>query len=92
MAPSYLGVSVNGASAADEANEKACSEHAESHRDKENASGVEFDMPPEEERQMVRKCDWRILPIVSALYVMSFLNRVNIGKIQQADHFLGLRG
>lgn len=45
----------------------------------------EYDMPEDEERRMVRKIDWRVLPVVSALYVMSFLNRVNIGKECQAS-------
>jgi len=65
----------------DDPNNKAYSEHAELRLEKELGSVPDFDMPPEEERRMVRKCDWRILPIVSALYVMSFLNRVNIGKL-----------
>lgn len=55
-------------------------DHAESGPKKGAASEFDYDMPPDEERRMVRKCDWRILPVVSALYVMSFLNRVNIGE------------
>jgi hypothetical protein len=34
---------------------------------------------PEEERRLVRKMDWHIIPILVSLYVMSFLDRVNIG-------------
>lgn len=54
------------------------------------AHGVEYtasaalshDMAPEEEKRMVRKMDLNIFPIVIALYILSFLDRVNIGKLQ----------
>ena len=36
-------------------------------------------MSPEEEKKMVRKMDLHIFPIVIALYILSFLDRVNIG-------------
>ena len=39
------------------------------------------DMTPEEETRMVRKLDLHIFPIVVCLYLMSFLDRVNIGKL-----------
>ena len=67
--------------AADESKENVFAEHDESSPEKGGAIGPGYDMPPAEEQRMVRKCDWRILPIVSALYVMSFLNRVNIGGL-----------
>lgn len=58
------------------------------------AHGVEYtgsaalshDMTPEEERKMVRKMDLNIFPIVIALYILSFLDRVNIGKPQSHPH------
>jgi hypothetical protein len=36
------------------------------------------------EKKLVRKLDWRIIPWVSLLYLLSFLDRTNIGnaKIQ----------
>lgn len=37
-------------------------------------------VPPDEERRLVRKMDLHIIPVLVALYVMSFLDRVNIGK------------
>ncbi|TPX16106.1 uncharacterized protein E0L32_004101 [Thyridium curvatum] len=37
------------------------------------------DMTPEEERHMVRKMDINIFPILICLYILSFLDRVNIG-------------
>ncbi|MBE3045644.1 hypothetical protein IMZ48_24480 [Candidatus Bathyarchaeota archaeon] len=60
---------------------KVSAEHDESSPEKGSSSENDYDMPADEERRMVRKCDWRILPVVSALYVMSFLNRVNIGEL-----------
>jgi MFS family permease len=33
----------------------------------------------EEERRLVRKLDWRLLPFLSFLQLLSFLDRVNIG-------------
>ena len=35
---------------------------------------------PDTERKVVRKMDFRIVPLVMALYVLSFLDRSNIGK------------
>lgn len=35
---------------------------------------------PDTEREVVRKMDFRIVPLVTALYVLAFLDRSNIGK------------
>ena len=35
---------------------------------------------PNTERKVIRKMDFRIVPLVTALYVLSFLDRSNIGK------------
>lgn len=35
---------------------------------------------PDTERKVVRKMDFRVVPLVTALYVLSFLDRSNIGK------------
>ena len=32
-------------------------------------------LSPEEERKLYRKIDWRIMPIVTAMYLFSFLDR-----------------
>lgn len=44
----------------------------------ENAA-VLLPFSPEEEKRLLRKMDFRIMPLLVALYVMSFLDRVNIG-------------
>lgn len=46
----------------------------------EDASAEPF-ISPEEEKCLLRKMDLRIMPILVALYVMSFLDRVNIGTM-----------
>jgi hypothetical protein len=42
----------------------------------------DHDMTPEEEARMVRKLDLHIFPILICLYILSFLDRVNIGRSQ----------
>lgn len=44
----------------------------------ENTSS-EAVIPPDEERKLIRKMDMHIMPVLVALYLMSFLDRVNIG-------------
>jgi MFS family permease len=39
------------------------------------------DMTPQEELRLVRKMDIHIVPVVTILYFLSFLDRVNIGKL-----------
>ncbi|MCJ1399258.1 hypothetical protein MMC11_002460 [Xylographa trunciseda] len=39
---------------------------------------------PEAEKRVVRKLDWRVTPLVSALYLVSFLDRSNIGNAKIA--------
>ncbi|RHZ54286.1 hypothetical protein Glove_428g67 [Diversispora epigaea] len=48
----------------------------------------------EEERKLLRKMDSRLLPLVTLLYVLSFLDRVNIGnaKLANIEEDLGLTG
>ena len=44
---------------------------------------------PDIERKVVRKLDLRIVPLVTALYVLSFLDRSNIGKYVCPKHCPG---
>lgn len=44
------------------------------------AEGQDVYMSKEEYRTILRKLDWAILPLVSLLYLLSFLDRVNIGQ------------
>lgn len=36
-------------------------------------------LPPDQERRIVRKITWRIIPFVFLLYIISYLDRANIG-------------
>ena len=47
---------------------------------------------PEEQARLLRKVDWQLLPIITLLYLMSFLDRTSIGnaKIANMDKELGL--
>ena len=40
---------------------------------------------PDMEKRVVRKMDVRIVPLVTALYVLAFLDRSNIGKYVSAE-------
>jgi hypothetical protein len=42
-------------------------------------------LSPTEERTMVRKMDYNIFPIIICLYILSFLDRVNIGTSTQQN-------
>ncbi len=60
------------------------------HSDSPVESGELGDMTPEEERRLVRKLDINIFPILVVLYILSFLDRVNIGKFTHLScSFLG---
>jgi hypothetical protein len=41
---------------------------------------------PKQERELVKKLDRRILPLVCVLYCFSFLDRVNIGNAKYVSH------
>jgi len=47
---------------------------------------------PEEQARLLQKIDWQLLPILTLLYLMSFLDRTSIGnaKIAKMDQELGL--
>lgn len=42
-----------------------------------NAERYEID--PEREKRLLRKLDWRVIPVLWFLYMLSFLDRTNIG-------------
>lgn len=46
------------------------------------------------EMKLLRKCDLHVVPVVSLLYVLSFLDRINIGnaRIQGLEKDLNMRG
>ncbi|KAJ1304616.1 hypothetical protein OPQ81_005758 [Rhizoctonia solani] len=48
----------------------------------------------EEERRLIRKLDWRILPVVIILYLANFIDRTNVGnaKVAGLEKDIGLVG
>ncbi|MCJ1316452.1 hypothetical protein MMC15_001773 [Xylographa vitiligo] len=63
-------------------------------QDEGNAVVHHHHIDPEAEKRVVRKLDWRVTPLVSALYLVSFLDRSNIGnaKIAGMSEDLDLTG
>jgi len=41
-------------------------------------------LTPEEQARLLRKIDWQLLPIITLLYLMSFLDRTSIGNAKIA--------
>lgn len=54
--------------------------HAQGNEVESTIPSHEHHVLPDTERKVVRKMDFRIIPLVTALYVLSFLDRSNIGK------------
>jgi MFS family permease len=50
----------------------------------ETAKGVVMEFDPAERARILRKLDWHLLPFVSLLYLLSFLDRSNIGNAKVA--------
>jgi hypothetical protein len=48
------------------------------------ADGGDFYVDPVAEKKLIRKLDWKLIPWLCLLYLISFLDRTNIGnaKIQ----------
>ncbi|KAL8662028.1 MAG: hypothetical protein Q9202_005082 [Teloschistes flavicans] len=56
--------------------------------------GNEAMCDPEIERRVLRKCDLHVLPILYTLYMLSYLDRINIGnaRIEGLEKDLGMSG
>lgn len=56
--------------------------------------GNEVMCDPEIERRVLRKCDLHVLPILYTLYMLSYLDRINIGnaRIEGLEKDLGMSG
>ena len=67
----------------------------------DNISGSEdrhcYDLEPMDkaaEKSLLRKCDLHVLPMISILYMLAFLDRINIGnaRIQGLENDLHMKG
>lgn len=56
------------------------------------ATDIETD--PVEAKRVLRKTDWRIIPLLQFLYMLTFLDRVNIGnaRLWNLEKDLGMSG
>lgn len=54
----------------------------------------EREFTPLETKRLLRKLDWALLPLLSLLYLLSFLDRANIGnaKLAGLEKDLGMTG
>jgi sugar phosphate permease len=50
----------------------------------DHVDGVVMEFGPAERARILRKLDWHILPVVSLLYLLSFLDRSNVGNAKVA--------
>lgn len=46
-----------------------------------------YDIDPEAEKKLLRKVDIRVVPVLWFLYMLSFLDRTNIGTVNQSHDF-----
>lgn len=37
-------------------------------------------------KKLIRRCDWRVVPILSAMYYVSLVDRTNLSLARQANH------
>jgi hypothetical protein len=68
--------------------EPYCGAHV---RNEENKLEATYNIDPVAEKKLIRKLDLRLIPWVSLLYLISFLDRTNIGNAKiQGIHQLGI--
>lgn len=63
--------------------------------DETNASDPSHDpWDVEADKRVLRKCDFHVLPILYVLYMLSYLDRINIGnaRIEGLERDLGMQG
>ncbi|TKA49262.1 hypothetical protein B0A55_12856, partial [Friedmanniomyces simplex] len=62
------------------ADDKLAELHVEELVVKANDRNVErYDIDPVAEKKLLRKLDWRVVPVLWFLYMLAFLDRTNIG-------------
>lgn len=65
-----------------------------SHVDFKESEGGPINYDASEELRVVRKCDLRVVPILMLLYLLAFLDRINIGnaRLQGLEKDTGMKG
>lgn len=58
------------------------------------SEGIPMTFNPKEERQLIWKCDLHVVPILMLLYLLAFLDRINIGnaRLQGLERDLQMKG
>lgn len=63
------------------AKEELGAQHVEIPRDADGEKAIEETrLDPEAEKELVRKCDIRVLPPITVLFFLAFMDRTNIGE------------
>lgn len=64
------------------------------HVDDVETEALPSDFNPTEERKVVWKCDLHVVPILMMLYLLAFLDRINIGnaRLQGLEDDLQMKG
>lgn len=72
----------------EESDEKGIEATRKEDADVEHASPAQEQraIDPELEKRVRRKLDWHLVPLVSALYMLAFLDRSNIGYVLLQQH------
>ena len=64
------------------ADEKLKELHVDEITVKANDRSIEdYEIDPEAEKRLLRKLDWRVVPMLWFLYMLAFLDRTNIGAL-----------
>lgn len=60
----------------------------------EDPQTILSELDPADEKRLVRKCDRHIIPILTILYLLAFLDRINIGnaRLQSLEKDLHMKG
>lgn len=58
------------------------------------SSKSEVSIDPAAEKKLIRKCDLHVIPILSVLFLLAFVDRINIGnaRLQGLEKDLGMTG
>lgn len=64
------------------------SSHSSSDKEDSNNGLADLTWTDDEERKIRRKLDFRVVPLVTLLYLLCFLDRANVGMHSQRIHSL----